>query len=618
MCGLVGYVGKRDALEVLMNGLEKLEYRGYDSAGVALVEQGVTYVTKASGKLKQLAIALEERARKSQASVGIGHTRWATHGAPTTVNAHPHQVGQVTLIHNGIVENYHSLKQQFVANDTKVLSETDTEIAAYVIDSVIGSLSSDSTSPSEYLSHFASACELLKGSYSILALLKPCPDTIFLAKTATPLIIGLGEEEFFIASDIPAILPYTKKIIVLEDGDVAAVSSSGFVIHNSGNNVQRPVQTLTWDLITAQKGGYKHFMLKEIYEQVVSTSETVRGRGDTLHNLMHLPELEPISSLLGEVERVVFVGCGTAWHACQIGKFYLENIAGVSCDVDYASEFRYRRLNFGPKTLVIAVSQSGETADTIAAIESLAPNIPTLGICNVQGATLTRKCSATFYTQAGPEISVASTKAFTAQLTTLYLTAVRIGVAKGQISTEDANNLIQDIVRLPTAIDEALKVSKAIEKTALKIASCKSVLFLGRGLCYPIALEGALKLKEISYIHAEGYPAGEIKHGPLALIDKNVPVVFLLQKEDRYFDKTFSNLREVHSREAPIIAITDNLNCQDLTNYVSDLITLPFLSNLISPIIMTIPLQFLAYYIAAHNGTDVDLPRNLAKSVTVE
>jgi glutamine---fructose-6-phosphate transaminase (isomerizing) len=617
MCGLVGYVGNRDALGVVMNGLEKLEYRGYDSAGVALVEQNEIFVTKASGKLSQLAAALELRARKCSASVGIGHTRWATHGAPTTVNAHPHQAGEVTLIHNGIIENYSDLKERFVTSSS-VVSETDTEIAAHVVNSFLSNLDKSNYSSYDYLKNFSEACKLLKGSFALLTIFANCPDTVFLAKTATPLIIGVGEEEYFIASDIPAILPYTRSIIILEDGDFVAVSKAGFTIINDNNLVERPVQKINWDLLTAQKGGFKHFMLKEIHEQVISTSETIRGRGDSLINLENLKEFITIESSLREVDRAILLGCGTAWHAALVGKFYFESIAGISCDVDYSSEFRYRDTTIGSKTLAVAVSQSGETADTIAAIEVLNGKTPSLAICNVLGSTLTRKCSSTFYTQAGPEISVASTKAFTAQLVTLYITAIKIGLSRNFLTHDKARNLIDDLVRLPTAIDEALKVSKAVEKAALPIANSNSVIFLGRGSSYPIALEGALKLKEVSYIHAEGYPAGEIKHGPLALIDHSVPVIFLLPKDEKLYDKSFSNLREVHSRQAPIIAITDNLNSDDLTNYTRSVITLPHLSPLLTPIIMTIPLQFLAYQIAAHNGTDVDLPRNLAKSVTVE
>jgi glucosamine--fructose-6-phosphate aminotransferase (isomerizing) len=613
MCGIVGYAGNQDALGVVVAGLEKLEYRGYDSAGVAMIEDGEVEVSRARGKLSELNEVLSRKVRRGVASVGIGHTRWATHGAPTEVNAHPHTAGRVSLIHNGIIENYVELRDRLSRSGVEFLSETDTEVAAHLLNQELAE-----SGDSDLLGAFRRACSKLRGSYAMLAIDAQHPESILVAKTATPIVVGLGEDENYVASDIPAILNHTRRVIILEDGDFAEVTASSVKIVNSGEEVQRPVQVIHWNPVTAQKGGHKHYMAKEIHEQVTSISDTLRGRLNDIKGEVVLAELEPYRERLKTCNRVVLIACGTAWHACQLAKFYLESVARIPAQVDYASEFRYRDYVLDGDTLLIAISQSGETADTVAAIELGKGDALTLAICNVLGSTLTRKVDATLYTHAGPEISVASTKAFSTQLTAAYMLAIYLGRLRGAVLGDQSVAWVKDLMRLPAAVDESLKTSIAIEKVSRTFQHASSFLFLARGFCYPIALEGALKLKEISYIHAEGYPAGEIKHGPLALIDEHMPVVFLLQRDDILFEKTFSNLREVHARNGRIIAITDTHVTEELKKYCEVIVEVPFLSKHLSPIVMNVPLQFLAYFIAVAKGTDVDLPRNLAKSVTVE
>jgi glucosamine--fructose-6-phosphate aminotransferase (isomerizing) len=611
MCGIVGYIGHQDALPIVMAGLEKLEYRGYDSAGTAIFEDGQVVVSRALGKLSELKKVVGARPRPNHAPLGIGHTRWATHGKPSENNAHPHTAGRISLIHNGIIENYLELRQQLKSEGCVFKSETDTEIAAHLMNKYV-------QQGLEPYAALKATCRDIRGSYAFLAVDAEFPDRIVVAKNATPIIVGLGQGEMFVASGIPAVLGSTREIVVLEDGDVAEIRATGMMIENNGVVVERKIQTITWDPVTAQKGGFKHFMLKEIHEQPQVVADTFRGRIESEQTHVSLPELTIAPGELKHVDRIVLVACGTAWHACLVAKFYIEAFAGIPCEVDYASEFRYRPRVFNERSLVIAVSQSGETADTLQAIELAGTKARTMAICNVLGSSIARKARQVMFTHAGPEISVASTKAFTTQLTAAYLLALFVAQERGAISTEQIQRHLAELVKLPAALEETLKTAKAVEKIAAKFHQADDFLFLGRGICYPIALEGALKLKEISYIHAEGYPAGEMKHGPIALIDEKMPVVVVLQRSSEIFDKTLSNLKEVESRGGRIIAITDSVGHAELHAVAEGVVEVPHISEFLSPILLTVPLQFLAYYVAVLNGTDVDLPRNLAKSVTVE
>jgi glucosamine--fructose-6-phosphate aminotransferase (isomerizing) len=611
MCGIVGYAGNRDALSIIIGGLESLEYRGYDSAGVSVLEDGRIETTRATGKLSELKKVLSTKKRNGTASLGIGHTRWATHGRPTETNAHPHTAGRVSLIHNGIIENYLPLRAMLEGKGCVFLSETDTEVAAHLLNTLLAE-------EREPLDAMRAMCSKVKGSYAFLAIDSENPDRVLVAKNSTPIIIGRGDEENLIASDIPAVLQHTRRILVLEDGDLAEVTASSVYIENGGKEVSRREETISWDPITAQKGGFKHFMLKEIHDQARVVGDTLRGRISEHDASVKLPELDPLREKASSLKRIVMVACGTAWHACLEGKFFIEEFAGIPCEVDYASEFRYRSHLIDSDTLVIAVSQSGETLDTLGALECAIGKGPTLAICNVVGASICRKAEMVVYTHAGPEISVASTKAFTTQLVALQLLALFLAEARGTMSAAARRNVLHAVVELPAALSQTLKVDNEVAVVAKKFFQARDFLFLGRGRCYPIALEGALKLKEISYIHAEGYPAGEMKHGPIALIDENMPVVMILQRERPLFEKTLSNLKEVEARGARVIVVTDASD-EDLKGVATQgLIRVPFVAPELSPILLNVPLQILAYHVAVLNGTDVDLPRNLAKSVTVE
>ena len=610
MCGIVGYIGDTPALDVILSGLQRLEYRGYDSAGVAIAEDGDVFIARARGKLQALRDNLADESRGKKGTLGIGHTRWATHGKPSEHNAHPHRAGRVSLIHNGIIENYLELRAELAAEGATFASETDTEIAAKLFEKEL-----KGKEPFEALQ---TACKKLRGSYAFLAIDQEHPDRIFVAKNATPIVIGLGDGEVFIASDIPAILPFTKKVIVLEDGDLAEVSLGNIRIEHEGLPVERAIEEVSWDAETAQKGGYKHFMLKEIHEQPGVLGETFRGRLNLDEGSIFLSDLEFNEDYVKAIERITLVACGTAWHACLVAKFFIEALAKIPCDVDYASEFRYREPILSSTSLVGVVSQSGETADTLAALELAKQHCETFAICNVLGSSIARKADHVLFTHAGPEISVASTKAFTTQLVSALLFATFLGQKKGVVSSERVKEIAQALIELPSTMREALALEPQLEEVAKEFYTASDFLYLGRGSCYPVALEGALKLKEISYIHAEGYPAGEMKHGPIALIDKDLPVVITLQRAAQQFDKTLSNLREVQSRDGRIIAVTDSDRADDLREVCERVIEIPFLHDLLSPVLLTIPLQLIAYYIAELNGTDVDLPRNLAKSVTVE
>ena len=608
MCGIVGYVGPRDASAILMAGLRKLEYRGYDSAGLAAVTDHRIEVRRCVGKLDNLAALLREQPLGG--TPGIGHTRWATHGRPSEQNAHPHRAGKVVVIHNGIIENYLELRAALERRGRKMASETDTEVISHLIDEHVqrGCGLFEAT---------RRAIQELEGSYSIVVLSESEPDRLVAAKSATPIVLGLGEGENFVASDIPALLEHTRRVVFLEDGEVVELTADRVTIHTfAGEPVARAPRTVTWDAVTAQKGGYKHFLLKEIHEQPQAIIDTMRGRIVQETGAVQL-DADVDRLLEAPIRRAVLVACGTAWHACLVGKFLVERLAGLSCEVDYGSEFRYRDPILDPQTLLVVVSQSGETADTLAAVEAgREKGTPVLAVCNVVDSSIARRASAVLYTHAGPEISVASTKAFTTQLTALYLLALHLGRQRGLVDAERGRKLLGDLVALPHAVKDILAREAAVERIARRYGKASDVLYLGRGVNYPVALEGALKLKEISYIHAEGYPAGEMKHGPIALINEQMPVVVLIP-HDGVFQKTLSNLKEVESRGGRIIVVTDAPS-PELEAVAADVLTVPQTNELLTPILLTVPLQLLAYHVAVYRGTDVDQPRNLAKSVTVE
>jgi glucosamine--fructose-6-phosphate aminotransferase (isomerizing) len=609
MCGIMGYIGEQEASRILVDGLRRLEYRGYDSAGLATIANGHVEVRRCVGKLDNLEKLLRDKPLAG--SVGLGHTRWATHGRPSEENAHPHRAGNVVVIHNGIIENFLELKGELQAKGRRFNSETDTEVISQLIDD-------NMTRGLDFLSAARAAVRRLHGSFSIVVLSEDDKSRLLAAKTATPIVIGLGHGENFIASDIPAILDHTRDVLFLEDGEMAEVRRDGVAVTTfDGEPVERKPRHITWDPITAQKGGYKHFLLKEIHEQPQAMIDTMLGRIQQEEGNVVLPELDALDVAGGGISRIYLTACGTAWHACLVGKFLIEELARTPVEVDYASELRYRRPLLGPDTLLVAVSQSGETADTLAAVEEArASGARVLSVCNVVDASIPRRADAVLYTHAGPEISVASTKAFTTQLTAFYLLAIHLGRRLGRLDEATGRALVADLVNLPSHLQMTLSREKQIEKIAKKYGHATDFLYLGRGINYPIALEGALKLKEISYIHAEGYPAGEMKHGPIALIDDQLPVVVLLPRDPMY-PKTLSNLKEVEARGGRIIAVTDAPS-DELDEIAWETIVVPQVTHQLAPMLMVIPLQLLAYHIAVYRGSDVDQPRNLAKSVTVE
>ena len=609
MCGIVGYIGSREAAPLILESLRKLEYRGYDSAGIAVLNQGEVAIRRCEGKLSNLATLLGRQPMAGP--VGIGHTRWATHGRPSETNAHPHRAGDVVVVHNGIIENYLQLKEQLTKRGTHFSSETDSEIVAHLVSEKI-------EKGMDFLDAVRRTLREIRGSYALLFLNRRDPQRLIVAKNSTPIVIGWGDGETFIASDIPALLDYTRKVTFLEDGEIGEVTVDSYRLFNgTGKAIRRPVKEITWDAVAARKGGYPHFMLKEIYDQPRALADTFRSRISLKNGEVSLEGIKLTQSQVKRIKRIHLVACGTAWHACLVGKFMLEEIAGIPAEVDYGSEFRYRSPLMDPQSILLMVSQSGETADTLAATEiARAKKAKILAICNVIDSSIARKSHGVLYTHAGPEISVASTKAFSTQLTALYLLAVALGRLNGKLKQADARKLLRDLMHLPTWIEDALKLEDEVKELARVLMHSQDFLYLGRGLNYPIALEGALKLKEISYIHAEGYPAGEMKHGPIALIDEKMPVVVLAPR-DRYFEKTIGNLKEVESRGGKVIVLTDDIKTsREVSTF--RLLTLPKASHYLTPIVMTIPLQLLAYHIAVHRGTDVDQPRNLAKSVTVE
>ena len=609
MCGIIGYIGPRKTKEVLLEGLRRLEYRGYDSAGVALFHEGKVILRRSVGKLRELERKIE--GETFNGNLGIGHTRWATHGKPSEINAHPHKAGGVVVIHNGIIENYLKLKGILSGEGHTFKSETDTEILCHLIQSHL-------FKGATFEEAVRQALLQVQGSYAIAVLYEGEKDKLIAARKESPLILGLGEKEHFVASDIPAILPYTRKMIFLEDGEMAVVQEKGYRISTLfKEDRQRAPKEILWDPVTAEKGGYKHFMLKEIFEQPRAIVDTVRGRVSLEEGRIFLKDSGLNAKALKEIRRVCIVACGTSSHAALVGKFMIEALARVPVEVDLGSEFRYRDPIVGSHDFLLAISQSGETTDTLAAFrEAKRKGMRTLSICNVVDSSLARESDGVFYTHAGPEIGVASTKAFTTQLVGLFLLALHLAETRETIGRQVIKDLLDALLKVPHQVQQTLDLNPQIEALAKKYMNARDFLYLGRGVNYPIALEGALKLKEISYIHAEGYPAGEMKHGPIALIDEDMPVVVLAPKGQTH-EKILNNIEEVRARDGKVIALT-NPSCQEVISKARDTLLIPEAHPLLTPILLTVPLQLLAYNVAVLKGTDVDQPRNLAKSVTVE
>jgi glucosamine--fructose-6-phosphate aminotransferase (isomerizing) len=617
MCGIVGYIGTRNAAPIILDGLHRLEYRGYDSAGVAVFDRdNHLLIRRASGKLRNLEEAI--RIDPVEGCYGIGHTRWATHGRPTEENAHPHRdcKGDVVVVHNGIVENYLSLKRQLQEAGHRFLTETDTEVIAHLVESHLNGALEDAV---------RKAARELRGVFAIAVVARSDPGKIVAARMGPPVVIGLGDGEYYVASDVPAILNHTRDVFFLADGDVAVVTAEGVRLSDfEGRPVKRQVTHILWDPIMAEKGGYKHFMLKEIYEQPRAVRDTIVGRVEQETGRVFLDEMDVSEKDFREFRAVKLIACGTSWHAALAGKFMLEKLARIPVEVDYGSEFRYRDPILSPDVLTVVISQSGETADTLAAQrEAKRRGSKTLAICNVLGSMVTREASGTVYTHAGPEIGVASTKAFTTQLAALFLLALHLGRVRETLNEETCRALAQELLSLPAKLEAVLSHDAVCEELARKYFRVSDFLYLGRGIGFPIALEGALKLKEISYIHAEGYPAGEMKHGPIALIDENLPVVVVAGRDRSapdsclLFEKTVSNMQEVKAREGIVIAVA----CpgeEEVARLADHVIEIPSAHELLLPILEIVPLQLLAYHIAVRRGCDVDQPRNLAKSVTVE
>ncbi len=608
MCGIVGYVGNQEAVPLLLEGLKKLEYRGYDSAGIAVLQNGKIEVRRSVGKLANLEKALNGTGLNG--TVGIGHTRWATHGKPSEQNAHPHRSGSCVLVHNGIIENYRSLKRQLQKDGFQFESETDTEVVAHLIEKRI-------KSGMELTEAVRDAVRKIRGSYAIVVMREQEPDLLVAARSGCPLVVGQAGKATFVASDVMAMLAHTRDVMYLEERDVAAITSTNVTVWNGKVEVERHWTTVTWDAAAAEKGGYLHFMLKEIHEQPQTILDTMRGQYTFEEGEADLPDIGLTPEQFAAVGRIWIVACGTSWHAALVGKYLLEEMIRTPVQVDIGSEFRYRDPLVKKDDLFITISQSGETADTLAAArEARSKGARVVSIVNVVGSTLARESDGVLYTHAGPEISVASTKAFTAQLTALYLLALHLARVRGVLNENDGMVWLDSIRRLPHRVEDILNQEAEIVAIAKRYHKKRNFLYLGRGINYPIALEGALKLKEISYIHAEGYAAGEMKHGPIALIDKDMPVVVLAPR-DRLYKKTVSNLMEVKARNAPVIAFVSEGE-RDLGQIADAVFTIPKVPELLSPIPFAVALQLLAYHIAVLRGTDVDQPRNLAKSVTVE
>jgi glucosamine--fructose-6-phosphate aminotransferase (isomerizing) len=617
MCGIVGYVGPRQCVELIVGGLRKLEYRGYDSAGVAVIGPGGLAVSRAKGKLQNLVNVLKEHPLSG--TTGIGHTRWATHGKPSDENAHPHSFGGVAVVHNGIIENHLALKAALGARGHRFSSETDTEIFAHLIAEALDGGASADGGATDLLGAVRQALGQVQGTYAIAVVAEKFPGEIVAAKNASPLVVGFGQGESFLASDVPAILEHTRDVVYLEEGDLAVLRADRISLFRAdGTPADRPPRRIEWSAVAAQKDGHKHFMHKEIFEQPRAVADTIRGRASVEQGDVELDGVELPDALVKTFDRLVVVACGTSWHAGLSGRHMIEALAKLPVQVELASEFRNREPLVDSRTLVLAISQSGETADTLAAVKvAKARGARAMAICNVVGSAIARECDlGTLFTRAGPEIGVASTKAFTTQLAALFLLGLRLGRARGVLTADEARRHIEALERIPAAMEQMIRQEPAVLPVARRCAGARDVLFLGRGGQYPVALEGALKLKEISYIHAEGYAAGEMKHGPIALIDEELPVVVMATKEPAY-EKTLGNMEEVRARGGQVFAIVSEGDTH-AASLAQIALTVPEVPPLLAPLLSIVPLQFLAYHVADIKGTDVDQPRNLAKSVTVE
>jgi glutamine---fructose-6-phosphate transaminase (isomerizing) len=608
MCGIIGYIGNRNSVSVVIEGLKRLEYRGYDSAGVAFFSDKGIEVRRCKGKMRELESLIE--AENPSSHNAIGHTRWATHGRPSEENAHPHRADGVVLVHNGIIENYLPLKRKLTEKGHHFTSETDTEVLCHLV--------ADYAHRYQLEDAVREALKEVKGAYAIAVIKEDEPDRIIGVRKDSPLVVGVGEGEYFLASDVPAFLSYTNNVIYLNDGEMVVLTKDGVSITGlDGVSVHKDVKSVSWSPSMAEKGGYRHFMLKEIFEQPRAIADTLRGRFNAERAEVNLEEFNITEKDLKEVERIFIVACGTSYHAALIGKYMIESLVRIPVEVDIASEFRYRNPIIRPGDLMIVITQSGETADTLAAQkEARRLGAKVLSICNVVGSTSSREADAVFYTHSGPEIGVASTKAFTTQIIGLYMFAIAAGKVKGTISEKLSAELLSDLLMLPGKVEEALGTDEGIKDVAKEFFRAKDFLYLGRGIEYPVALEGALKLKEISYIHAEGYPAGEMKHGPIALIDEELPVL-VLAPQDNLYEKIASNMQEVKSRGGKIIIITNDAD-EDMRMISEKCIIVPKTNSYLTAVLMAVPVQLLAYHIGVLRGCDVDQPRNLAKSVTVE
>jgi glucosamine--fructose-6-phosphate aminotransferase (isomerizing) len=614
MCGIIGYIGSKPVVPVLIEGLRRMEYRGYDSAGVAVVSPEGISLRRSAGKLANLEQAI--RVDPVDGVYGVGHTRWATHGRPTEENAHPHRdcTGRIVVVHNGIIENYLELKKELQSQGHEFKTETDTEIVAHLVEREMRDDGLENA--------VRRALAYMRGMFAIVLVSVEDPEKIVAVRNGPPIVIGLGKDEFFVASDIPAILAHTRDVVFLGDEELAVITRSGVQFTDyQGRAVSKTTQRVLWDPIAAEKGGHKHFMLKEIYEQPTAARDTILGRVSLDRGQIFLEDLNISEDTLRSVQKVSIIACGTSWHAALVGKYLIETLAQVPVEVDYGSEYRYRNPIVAANELAIVITQSGETADTLAALrEAKRKGAHSLAICNVVGSMATREAEGTVYTHAGPEIGVASTKAFTSQLVALQLLALYMAQVRATLTPTQIRNHIEELLQMPQTLEHAIKASAVMEKVAERFYNRSDFLYLGRGINYPIALEGALKLKEISYIHAEGYPAGEMKHGPIALIDEQMPVV-AIAPNDHVFEKMIGNVQEAKARGGSVIALTtegDSRMAAVLDPQNDVIVPLPATTALLTPLVMTVPLQLLAYHIAVRRGCDVDQPRNLAKSVTVE
>jgi glucosamine--fructose-6-phosphate aminotransferase (isomerizing) len=614
MCGIIGYIGPKEVVPVLIDGLRRLEYRGYDSAGVAVVHQGRVDLRRSAGKLSNLETVIGSAPLVGD--YGVGHTRWATHGRPTEENAHPHRdcTGKIVVVHNGIIENYLDLKIELQSQGHTFVTETDTEIVAHLVEREMKDDGLENA--------VRRALMLMRGLFALVLISADDPEKIVTVRNGPPIVVGLGDGEFFVASDIPAILSHTRDVVFLGDEEMAVITRTGVQFTDFfGRPVSKATQRVLWDPIMAEKAGYKHFMLKEIFEQPTAARETILGRVSQDSGKVFLEEMKVSDATLAAVDRVAILACGTSWHAGLIGKFMIEQLARLHVDVDYGSEYRYRHPIVTKNMLAVVITQSGETADTLAALrEAKNAGASSIAICNVVGSMATRETDGTIYTHAGPEIGVAPTKAFTSQLVALYLLALRLGQVRGMVTADQSREHVAALLQLPQLLEQTLKLASEVEEVAGRFHNRTDFLYLGRGINYPIALEGALKLKEISYIHAEGYPAGEMKHGPIALIDEQMPVV-TIAPQDHVFEKMIGNMQEVKARGGSVVALTTRgeTKLSAILDPKRDVVLeVPRAPELLTPIVMTLPLQLLAYDIAVRRGCDVDQPRNLAKSVTVE